>query len=532
MVASRPVHGDPAMLALRLLVPFIAAVLAAATILAAPPPTIAADPTSSCEQLGEPALDETVITTVTATGVTVSWSYPGQPSYARACVWPSGTQDANGVGALDRFLAPGTTSRFFSWADFGLAQSPCVASPNALFRTGVHIENIAASRRGTFASCPVTEFYPLDPVRLLDTRTGNGLSGTFKANTARTWQISGRGGIPANALAVTGNLTVTGSTKAGYMSVGPTAATLGVTSSLNFPAGDIRANGVTLPLGPSGALSAIYKAGAGGSTHVVFDVTGYFREGAAGGATFFAVDPVRLLDTRVGNGLTGAFAAETPRTWQISGLGGIPSDATAITANLTVVDQTAMGYVSMGPIATSTPTTSNLNFPVGDIRANGTTVKLSATGTLSAVYKAPPGATTHLALDVTGYFKIGLTGARFFPLEPARILDTRVGNGLSGTFVSSTPRTWTVGGRGGVNASAIAVVGNVTVVSQTRAGYASVTPEPTATPTTSTINFPVGDIRANGLTVKLGTAGKLSGVYKSSSGATTHLIFDAFGYYK
>ncbi len=83
-----------------------------------------------------------------------------------------------------------------------------------------------------------------------------------------------------------------------------------------------------------------------------------------------------------------------------------------------------------------------------------------------------------------------------------------------------------------MNASALAVIGNVTVVGQTRAGYVSVTPVPTVVPTTSTINFPVGDTRANGITVKLGTGGKLSAVYRPTAGATTHLIFDTFGYYK
>ncbi len=47
------------------------------------------------------------------------------------------------------------------------------------------------------------------PARLLDTRIGNGLSGQFSANVPRTFQVGGRGGVPANAVAVTGNLTVT-----------------------------------------------------------------------------------------------------------------------------------------------------------------------------------------------------------------------------------------------------------------------------------------------------------------------------------
>ena len=78
----------------------------------------------------------------------------------------------------------------------------------------------------------------------------------------------------------------------------------------------------------------------------------------------------------------------------------------------------------------------------------------------------------------------------------------------------------------------MAIIGNVTVVGQTKAGYVSVTPTAQANPTTSTINFPLGDIRANNFTVQLSGTGSLSGVYKAPAGAKTHLIVDVFGYYK
>ena len=51
------------------------------------------------------------------------------------------------------------------------------------------------------------------------------------------------------------------------------------------------------------------------------------------------------------------------------------------------------------------PTTSTINFPTGESRANGVVSKVDpATGKVSLTYKAPDGATTHFILDVTGYF--------------------------------------------------------------------------------------------------------------------------------
>ena len=113
-----------------------------------------------------------------------------------------------------------------------------------------------------------------------------------------------------------------------------------------------------------------------------------------------------------------------------------------------------------------------MNFPLGDSRANGVTVALGAGGTLSATYLAPAGATTDFIFDVTGYFVPDASGATYVPLTPARLLDTRVANGLTGTFGANTPRTFQVSGRGGVPANATAVTGNLTVTGQSTAGYA------------------------------------------------------------
>jgi hypothetical protein len=115
---------------------------------------------------------------------------------------------------------------------------------------------------------------------------------------------------------------------------------------------------------------------------------------------------------------------------------------------------------------------------------------------------------------------------------PSRILDSRFGIGLSNPFSANTPRSWDTAGQLGVGSDAIAVIGNVTVVGQTRAGYAAVTPTSQANPTTSTINFPLGDTRANNFTVRLSGTGSLSAVYKAPAGAKTHFIVDVFGYYK
>jgi PKD repeat protein len=453
----------------------------------------------------------------------------------------------SGTAPLNVQFTDTSTNNPTSWAwDFdnnGTADST-VKNPSHIYANpGTYSVKLTAANSGgsdvevktgyiTVQQPPETVYKPLTPpVRVLDTRPGigKGLVGAFQAKVPRTLNIAGANGIPANAVAITGNLTVVGQARAGYLSITKNPTANPTTSILNFPAGDTRANGVTVPLNGTGDISIVYMA-SGGSTHVLLDVTGYFRV-ATDGTTFYEKTPVRVLDSRVGTGLSGAFVPSVPRTLSIAGANNIPAAARAITGNLTVVGQTRAGYLSITPNPTATPTTSTLNFPVGDTRANGVTVPLNGTGDLSIVYKAS-GGSAHVILDVTGYFLDGTAGKNFVPVDGSRILDTRVGNGLSNPFSANTPRTWAVVNRGGVATGAVAIIGNVTVVGQTKAGYVSVTPTAQANPTTSTINFPLGDTRANNFTVELSGTGSLSGVYKAPAGGKTHLIVDVFGYYK
>jgi hypothetical protein len=251
-------------------------------------------------------------------------------------------------------------------------------------------------------------YVPLNPARILDSRNGTGLSGPFSSHVARTFQVTGRGGVPANATAVTGNLTVTQQTSAGFLYIGSVAMNDPTSSTLNFPLGDDRANGVTVALGSGGTLSVTYAAPVYGPTaHVLFDVTGYFVSNMSG-ATYVPLNPARILDSRNGTGLWGPFYQYSAATFQVTDTGvpaaGVAASAIAVTGNLTVTQQTALGYLYLGPVATNYPSSSTLNFPVGDNRANGVTVALGSGGTLSVTYGANPIATTHVIFDVTGYF--------------------------------------------------------------------------------------------------------------------------------
>ena len=150
------------------------------------------------------------------------------------------------------------------------------------------------------------------------------------------------------------------------------------------------------------------------------------------GATFVPVAPVRLLDSRVNLGTTGPFTSSVPKTIQIAGKLGIPSNAVAITGNLTVTGQQQAGYASLTRVPDANPATSTINFPLGDNRANNITSPLSSTGAVSITYKAGAGKQAHFLLDVTGYFLNDSSGSTYKVLAPVRVLDSRAGPGQVG----------------------------------------------------------------------------------------------------
>lgn len=414
----------------------------------------------------------------------------------------------------------------------GLRTAPHAALPSA-GRIGVSALAVLASlllamTAGTTSARAATSsgaaFVPLDPVRVVDSRIGLGIPGPLQPGAPMTFAVAGTHGIPGDAIAVAGNLTVVGQSRSGYVSLAPEPVAAPGTSTLNVPYGDIRANGVIAPLGGGGRLSVTANSM---QTQVVFDVTGYFVPPAAGGSTWTPLSPARILDTRFGLGLGGPFAANVPRTFQVAGSGGVPADAVAVTANVTITGQTGAGYVAVTRTPVASPATSTVNFPIRDDRANNIVAPLGPNGTLSASFRG--NGATQLIVDVTGYFRSTTDGAGFVPVAPVRVLDSRSGQGVAGPFRPGVPATLDVASGGAVPADALAVVGNLTVTGQATRGYAAVTPLPTATPTTSTLNFPAGDTRANGFVAPTDSHGSIALVSVNSS---SQLVLDVTGYFE
>ena len=372
---------------------------------------------------------------------------------------------------------------------------------------------------------PSGTYHPIDPVRIADTRGPLGFLGPLVSGKSQNLKVAGQGVVPATAIAITGNLTVSRATAAGYVRFGSSVATN--SSTINFPAGDDRANGVTLGLAPDGSLSALFSASAGsGQVQLIFDLTGYFTPDATG-ATFVPVTPTRIVDSRLGTGLKAALKAGKVATFNVAGLAGVPANAVAVTGNATVTHASG-GYVTVAPLIAGTPTTSTLNFKASDTRANNVTTKLGG-GKLQVFYYGPTGASADFIFDVTGYFVPDGSGATFVPITPGRVADSRSALGFRGPITSGGQASFPVVGLASVRNTAVAVVGNLTCTRQTVSGWLAVGPARTVA--TSTLNFPRSDNRANGFVSLLGPGGMLTITF-SNAGGSTDAVVDVLGYYR
>lgn len=445
-------------------------------------------------------------------------------------VWKSASDFHNHVSSWASTRSPGYTSQIDPDLDHPAPDG------DVYYRSMVSIPSLATDDvvAGTpsFVGGSGT-YYPVGPARVVDTR-GNGIGPTGKLSSGRayTFQISGKGNVPSGAIAVTANVTVTNQSSLGWIFVGPSIGPQPVSSTVNFPVGDNRANGATVPLSTSGALDAWYGAPPGSSTDLVIDVTGYFLAGTAGDG-YTSHGPDRILDTRDGTGLSGKFVSAVPRQVKIAGVDGIPSTGVvAVAGNVTVVRPSTGGYAFVGPTATSRPTSSTINFPAGDIRANNFIVPVGSDGTISAVYVASSGSgQLDMVIDVFGYFTAG-GGAQFHTLDPTRILDSRYAIGLAGPIPSATAQTLLIVGTAGVPTGASAITANLTVTGQTYVGWAAIGPNISSATPFSNINFPLGDNRANGVIAPLTGDGKAQLMYGAPGGQRIQLILDVNGYFK
>lgn len=410
--------------------------------------------------------------------------------------------------------------------DFGDGHVSSSCGPHTYQRPGTYYLKFTANDASGASVSSSTSFVtpgnwytPLTPARILDTRNGTGTGSIAKvpANGVLKLKVAGAGGVPSSgANAVVLNVTVTGPTAGGYLTVYPDGTPRPATSNLNFAAGQTVPNTVIVKVGADGYVDLANVAA--GSTNLVTDVQGYYsRTGSSG---YVTTAPTQVLDTRAGK-----TTIPSGGTVQVNlGTGGY----TAAALNITVANAQAGGYITAYPDGQPMPKASNVNFSAGRTIQNEAITKIGADGIVD--FTNTSGGTADLIVDVTGYFSPGL-GLGFVPISPSRLLDTRASHGGSGPVAAGATQSALVTGDAAITpGTAAAIAANITVTAPTGSGYITVYPDEIARPDTTVLYFNPGQTIPNATTVSVGKSGGSDLLYNGSNGSV-QLIADVFGFY-
>jgi hypothetical protein len=189
--------------------------------------------------------------------------------------WDAGTADHDLSASLYRSTRPGWFGTL-AWPAFG----PSLSDAN----TAV-IGELPAKKcfdQGRMPTClsDARDFYAVTPCRALDSRQAAGPFGGLPlvSGTGRTLALASVCGIPATASAVSLNVTVTEPTADGNVRLYPGGTPTPLVSTVNFRAGQTRANNAIAVLGAGGDLTLYAAQAAPAATvHVIIDVNGYFE---------------------------------------------------------------------------------------------------------------------------------------------------------------------------------------------------------------------------------------------------------------
>ena len=145
-----------------------------------------------------------------------------------------------------------------------------------------------AVRRVVAAPDAAGALFPIDPVRVYDSRLPTPFFGPLSAGQSRTIPVGDArdvatgavvvsGAVPADATAIAFNLTAARTIGRGYLSVTPAPTSDPSTSTINWSVdGAVMANSSLVGLG-EGTTVSVYCGGDGGSTDFIVDVVGFYR---------------------------------------------------------------------------------------------------------------------------------------------------------------------------------------------------------------------------------------------------------------
>jgi hypothetical protein len=202
-----------------------------------------------------------------------------------------------------------------------------------------------------------SDYAPLSPSRLLDTRTG----GAVGPGESIDLPVTGVGGVPADGVgAVVLNLTGTAPTASTFVTAYPAGEALPVASNLNLLAGQTRPNLVIAKVGADGRISLYNRAG---RTHLIADVLGWISTGVS--ATVDKPADTEVVDTDRVQAIDDGELTVSGAAPAVGDIVFVPPDAGQPTGLLGRV--TAVEGTGGGTRVSTTPVRLDEAFPSGSV---------------------------------------------------------------------------------------------------------------------------------------------------------------------
>jgi hypothetical protein len=241
---------------------------------------------------------------------------------------------------------------------------------------------------GSYAAGVGVGFQPVAPARVYDSVR------TINQSIVRV-RVAGKKGVPVGATAAALTVHALSAVRPGFVTVFPCSSDLPTVSSVNASPNVAVTNHVEVQLSPSGDVCLYTNE----PLRVELDVTGWFGPGAD--AQFYAIAPVRVADTRIGQGFDSIFTPGANRPITLAGASGLPPEGTlrAVVAEVTAVDPTRTGWIIVHPCA-AVPPVSMVRYVAGANSATSVAVGDDASGRWCLATSTA----VQVLVDVSGYF--------------------------------------------------------------------------------------------------------------------------------
>lgn len=365
---------------------------------------------------------------------------------------------------------------------------------------------------------------PSAPV-VLDTRSGTGgVTGARGPASTTTFPVLGVGAVPANGVSsVLVRIALLAPTEPTFSILWPDGTTKPGVTMISAGKDEQISNFAVVKVGANGKIALWNNAG---STNAVVEVHGYFKgaQGTTGGG-LIPVAHTRLIDTRNGLGTTtGTVPAGGSRTVTLTG-GVIPAGAAAAVVNISALSATQPGWLAAAPGTGTSSLRPVMNYDTATTQS-GAVLALPADGKVTIANKGP--AAVNFMINAEGYFAGNSSQGAGLREVTKRLLNTRtVGAGLP--IAANSTIDVQVGGTNGLPTRGIAGAALNLIVTPDAAGYLKAWPVGEAEPSVTVMDFKAGVWRANLLSLKPGTDGKIR--IRNGSSSTAHLIVDLQGWF-